>query len=61
MSYKRIIGLDVGDKRIGVAVSDLLRITAQGKETYNRKSEMQDVKYFADMYRDMDAECIVCA
>ena len=60
MSYKRIIGLDVGDKRIGVAVSDLLRITAQGKETYNRKSEMQDVKYFADMYRDMDAECIVC-
>ena len=55
MSYKRIIGLDVGDKRIGVAVSDLLRITAQGKETYNRKSEMQEVKYFADMYRDMYA------
>lgn len=29
---KRIMGLDIGDKRIGVAVSDLLGMTAQGKE-----------------------------
>lgn len=60
MAYKRIIGLDVGDKRIGVAVSDLLRITAQGVETYNRVNDEQDVKYFAKMYREMDAEFIVC-
>jgi len=28
----RVLGLDVGQKRIGVAVSDLLQITAQGRE-----------------------------
>lgn len=32
----RLMGLDVGDKTIGVAVSDLLGITAQGVETIKR-------------------------
>ena len=32
----RILGLDVGDKRIGLAVSDALGITAQGLETIGR-------------------------
>ena len=32
----RIIGLDVGDKTIGIAVSDLLGITAQGIDTILR-------------------------
>jgi putative Holliday junction resolvase len=32
----RILGLDVGSKRIGVAVSDALKITAQGLETVQR-------------------------
>ena len=34
---KRILAFDVGDKRIGVAVSDALGITAQPVETYHRK------------------------
>ncbi|MEF9918851.1 MAG: Holliday junction resolvase RuvX, partial [Eubacterium sp.] len=29
----RILGLDVGDKYIGIAVSDPLQITAQGYRT----------------------------
>ncbi len=29
----RIMGLDVGDKTIGVAVSDLMGLTAQGVKT----------------------------
>ena len=29
----RIMGLDVGDRTIGVAISDSLLLTAQGKET----------------------------
>ena len=33
---KRKIGLDVGDKTIGIAVSDELWITAQGLMTYER-------------------------
>ncbi|SKC69661.1 Holliday junction resolvase RuvX [Maledivibacter halophilus] len=32
----RLMGLDVGDKTIGVAVSDLLGLTAQGVETIKR-------------------------
>ncbi len=34
---QRILGIDVGSKTIGVAVSDLLKITAQGKENYRYK------------------------
>ncbi len=32
----RILGLDIGTKRIGAAVSDALRMTAQGLETIGR-------------------------
>lgn len=35
----RVLALDVGDKRIGVAVSDALGITAQGLETYTRTGD----------------------
>ena len=35
---QRILAFDVGHKRIGVAVSDALGITAQGVETVTRKS-----------------------
>lgn len=40
----RILGLDVGSKRIGVAVSDELGITAQGLETVNCKNPDSDVQ-----------------
>lgn len=44
MSAKpRIIGLDIGDRRIGVAISDPLRITAAGLETIERKNMKADV------------------
>ena len=36
---ERLIALDVGDARIGVAVSDALGLTAQGVEIIRRKSE----------------------
>lgn len=46
---KRKIALDVGDKRIGVAVSDLMGICANPRETYNRRgSAEEDAAYFAD-------------
>ena len=34
----RILAFDVGEKRIGVAISDPLSITAQGLETIEKKS-----------------------
>ena len=36
----RVLALDIGDKRIGVAVSDPLGITAQGLETYTRTGDL---------------------
>jgi putative Holliday junction resolvase len=39
----RILGLDVGDKRIGVAISDPLAITAAGLETVARKNTQTDL------------------
>ncbi len=42
----RILAFDIGEKRIGVAVSDPLGITAQGIETYHRTDELeQDVAH----------------
>ena len=60
MYYKKIMGLDVGDKRIGIAMSDLLRFTAQGIETYNRADDEKDMAYIANMFKENDAEYIVC-
>ena len=42
----RVLALDVGEKRIGIAVSDALGITAQGLETFSRTGELEkDVSY----------------
>ena len=39
---RRKIALDVGDKTIGIALSDELGITAQGLMTYERQSIKKD-------------------
>ena len=43
----RIVALDVGDVRIGVAVSDPLGVIAQPLEVYRRVGFSPDVKYVA--------------
>jgi putative Holliday junction resolvase len=40
----RILGLDIGSKRIGIAVSDELGLTAQGIETIVSKGPEADVQ-----------------
>ncbi len=39
---RRILALDVGSRRIGVAVSDPLGITAQGLDTIQRQNKRKD-------------------
>lgn len=49
----RILGLDVGSKTIGVAVSDPLGFTAQGLTTIkrtNKEKDIEEVKKFCDEY-----------
>jgi len=55
---KKILGLDIGEKRIGIAVSDALGMTAQGVETYARKG-VGDAAYIADKARELGASLIV--
>lgn len=50
---KRFLAFDVGDKTIGVAVSDALGLTAQGVETIRRKSWDKDfsrIKELRELY-----------
>ena len=55
---QRIMCVDMGEKGIGIAVSDLLGITAQGVETYTRKGE-NDAQYIADKAKELGASLIV--
>jgi putative Holliday junction resolvase len=48
---ERILGLDVGDRRIGVAVSDELGLTAQPVLTLVRKNRRQDLSSLARLVR----------
>lgn len=56
----RIMALDVGDVRIGIAVSDLMGIIANPLETYTRKGDVQrDAKYIADLAASKDVSLFV--
>ena len=55
----RIMGLDVGDKKIGVAISDSLLITAQGKETLFRESLKVDLDKLIEYINEYDVHKIV--
>jgi len=53
------MGLDVGTRTIGVAISDELGITAQGLKTLKRKSMEEDLKEIATIIRQFEVEKIV--
>lgn len=55
----RILGLDVGSKRIGVAISDPLGITAQGLDTIQRKNKRQDFAQLARLLEQYEVAEIV--
>lgn len=55
----RKLGLDVGDKTIGVAVSDELDITAQGVTTIDRAGIRKDAGKVMDYVREYDCDTVV--
>jgi putative holliday junction resolvase len=55
----RVLGLDVGSKRIGVAISDPLGFTAQGLETIQRKNKRQDFEQLAHLLEQYEVAEIV--
>ncbi len=56
---KRKIGLDVGDKTIGIAVSDALGITAQGIMTYERIGIKKDTDKILELVKEYDCDTVV--
>ncbi|MGB5218407.1 MAG: Holliday junction resolvase RuvX [Smithella sp.] len=55
----RILGLDYGEKRIGVAVCDELGMTAQGLSTIIRKNKQHDRDILGRLIHDYKVEKIV--
>jgi putative Holliday junction resolvase len=52
---RRVVAFDVGDRRIGVAVSDPLGLTAQPLFTLHRRNPRADMKQIARVLRKHDA------
>lgn len=55
----RILALDVGTRRIGIAVSDPLGITAQGLPTLQRQNKRRDYEALGRLLEDYKVRAIV--
>jgi putative Holliday junction resolvase len=55
----RILGLDVGDRTIGVAISDELGWTAQGLEVIRRSEWVKDIARLRELVTQWDVGIIV--
>lgn len=55
----KILALDIGTVRIGIATSDIMEIIASAYETYRRKNLPEDVKYVASLVSKLDAGEVV--
>ncbi len=56
----KIIALDVGDARIGVATCDPLRLTVRPLRTLQRRNRRADFDALAKIYAEEEAVLIVC-
>ena len=55
----KYLALDVGDVRIGIAMSDMLGIIATGYETYTRKKNESDFDYLSDLIKSNNVGTVV--
>lgn len=56
----RFLCLDIGDRRIGVAVSDPFNTYALPVTTYKRKNLKEDLKAISDMVKEKGITAVVC-
>ena len=56
----KIMALDVGDARIGVATCDPLGLTVRPLRTLRRRSRRQDFDTLAQIYAEEEASLVVC-
>jgi putative Holliday junction resolvase len=55
----RVLGIDLGSRRIGIAATDGLGLTAQPRETLARHGGARDIEAIAAVVRDVGADRIV--
>ena len=56
---RRLLGLDVGDRRVGIAVSDAMELTAQPVMTLLRSNRRQDARSLLRLIRKHECTEIV--
>jgi putative Holliday junction resolvase len=59
MSHGRVLALDLGKRRIGLALSDELGITAQGLETLERSNIREDLARLAQLASEKNVALIL--
>lgn len=59
MNVSRVLGIDYGDVRIGIAVSDAMGWTAQGVETITRKTLEDDLARLKELIEKYEVSTIV--
>ena len=55
----RVLGIDYGDRKIGLALSDQLGITAQPLISYRRKTKKQDADYFKQVVSENEIKEVI--
>lgn len=56
----RILGLDVGDKRIGIALSDIGQVIASPHSVYTRVGYTPDVRHICALCKEHQVQLVVC-
>lgn len=55
----RIMGLDIGDKKTGVALSDPLELTAQGKTVLEFDTTPEQIEYIVGLVKQYNVDEII--
>ena len=58
-AYYRVMGLDYGDVRVGIALSDVTRFLASGFENYTRVSLEKDCQHIAEIISSNNVKLVV--
>ncbi len=59
MQYKRFMGLDYGNSRIGIAFSDYTATIATADSTYKSRGQEEDLNYLSSYAKENDVSGIV--
>ena len=56
---QRVMGLDLGERRIGIALSDIMGIIANGHESYTRENLNKDLEHIVSICKEKNVGLIV--